>query len=400
MIPGLVLIDHELQVPLDHSNPDGSQITIFAREVAEPEGRDKPFLVFFQGGPGHEAFRVTGNPRGPGFLDRGLKDFRWLLLDQRGTGRSTPVDGSESAEYLKHFRADSIVRDAERLREALGVERWSILGQSFGGFCSFAYLSIAPDSLREALVTGGTPPIARPVDDVYAATWKRMAERNRRYYARFPEDRARMLEIVARLEAEDVRLPTGDRLTARRLRTHGNKLGMSDGFEALHYILELPFGSPAFLHDAADELGIVRNPIYALLHEACYADGGVTGWSAQRTRPAEFDEHPEWFSGEHILPWVFEDYAALAPARDVAHELAAVDWPRLYDEDVLRANRVPVAAAIYTEDLYVERQFSEETAALVPGMRAWVTNEFDHNGLRADGERILDRLLDLARGRA
>jgi pimeloyl-ACP methyl ester carboxylesterase len=343
---------------------------------------------------------VTGNPRGPGFLDRGLKDFRWLLLDQRGTGRSTPVDGSESAEYLKHFRADSIVRDAERLREALGVERWSILGQSFGGFCSFAYLSIAPDSLREALVTGGTPPIARPVDDVYAATWKRMAERNRRYYARFPEDRARMLEIVARLEAEDVRLPTGDRLTARRLRTHGNKLGMSDGFEALHYILELPFGSPAFLHDAADELGIVRNPIYALLHEACYADGGVTGWSAQRTRPAEFDEHPEWFSGEHILPWVFEDYAALAPARDVAHELAAVDWPRLYDEDVLRANRVPVAAAIYTEDLYVERQFSEETAALVPGMRAWVTNEFDHNGLRADGERILDRLLDLARGRA
>jgi pimeloyl-ACP methyl ester carboxylesterase len=399
-IPGLVLIDHELRVPLDHSKPDGEQITVYAREVAEPEGRDKPFLVFFQGGPGHEASRVTGNPRGPGFLDRGLQDFRWLLLDQRGTGRSTPVDGSESAEYLKHFRADSIVRDAELLREALGVERWSILGQSFGGFCSYTYLSIAPDSLREALVTGGTPPIGRPVDDVYAATWKRMAERNRRYYARFPEDRARMLDIVARLEAEDVRLPTGDRLTARRLRTQGNKLGMSDGAEAVHYLLELPLRSPAFLHDATDDLGIERNPIYALLHESSYADGTVTNWSAQRTRPAEFDEHPEWFSGEHILPWVFEDYGALAPARDVAHELAAVEWPRQYDEAVLRANTVPVAAAIYTEDLYVERQFAEETAALVPGLRAWVTSEYDHNGLRADGERILDRLLDLARGRA
>ena len=184
------------------------------------------------------------------------------------------------------------------------------------------------------------------------------------------------------------------------MRTHGNKLGMSDGPEALHYILELPFGSPAFLHDAGDELGIARNPIYAILHEACYADGGVTDWSAERTRPAEFDAHPEWFTGEHILPWLFEDYGALAGARDVAHELAAVDWPRLYDEDVLRANTVPVAAAIYTEDLYVERAFSEETAALVGGMRAWVTSEYDHNGLRADGERILDRLLDLARGRA
>jgi pimeloyl-ACP methyl ester carboxylesterase len=399
-VPGLVMIDHELQVPLDHTDPDGDQITVFAREVAEPEGRDKPFLVFFQGGPGHESFRPVGNPRGPGFLDRALKEFRFLLLDQRGTGRSTPIHGTESAEYLKHFRADSLVRDAELLRAALGVERWSILGQSFGGFCAFAYLSIAPDSLREALVTGGTPPIGRPVDDVYGATWDRMAERNRRYYARFPQDRARALEIMRRLEAEDVRLPSGDRLTARRLRTHGNKLGMSDGPEALHYVLELPFGSPAFLHDAGDGLGIARNPIYAILHEACYADGSVTDWSAARTRPAEFGEHPEWFTGEHVLPWVFEDYGALAGARDVAHELAAHAWPRLYDEDVLRSNTVPVAAAIYTEDLYVERRFSEETAALVGGMHAWVTSEYDHNGLRADGERILSRLIDLARGRA
>ena len=45
-----------------------------------------------------------------------------LLLDQRGTGRSTPVSGRERAEYLTHFRADSIVRDAELLREALGSE--------------------------------------------------------------------------------------------------------------------------------------------------------------------------------------------------------------------------------------------------------------------------------------
>jgi pimeloyl-ACP methyl ester carboxylesterase len=399
-LAGLVLIDHELTVPLDHADPDGKQISIYAREVAEPEGRSKPFLVFFQGGPGFEAFRPTGSPRGPGFLDRALQEFRFLLLDQRGTGRSTPVTGRESAGYLKHFRADSIVRDAELLREALGVERWSILGQSFGGFCAFAYLSLAPEGLREALVTGGTPPIGRPVDDVYAATWERMAERNRRYYARFPDDLARMRSLLARLEAEDVRLPGGDRLSADRLRAHGNKLGMSDGPEALHYVLELPSGSPAFLHDVADPLGVARNPIYAILHEACYADGGVTDWSAARTRPAAFGEHPEWFTGEHILPSVFEEYGALAPARDVARELAAVEWPGLYDEAVLRANTVPVAAAIYTEDLYVERRFSEETAALVGGMRPWVTSEYDHNGLRADGERILGRLLDLVRGRA
>ena len=40
----------------------------------------------------------------------------------------------EQADYLTHFRADSIVRDAEAIRLNLGVEKWSILGQSFGGF--------------------------------------------------------------------------------------------------------------------------------------------------------------------------------------------------------------------------------------------------------------------------
>ena len=66
----------------------------------------------------------------------------------------------------------------------------------------------------------------------------------------------------------------------------------------------------------------------------------------------------------------------------------------------LAENAVPAAAAIYTEDPYVERAFSEETAGAIRGLRPWVTSEYDHNGLRADGDRILGRLIDLARGRA
>ena len=65
-----------------------------------------------------------------------------------------------------------------------------------------------------------------------------------------------------------------------------------------------------------------------------------------------------------------------------------------------RRNEVPVAATIYVNDLYVERDFAEETAATIRGLRPWITNEFEHNGLRADGERVLGRLIDLVRGRA
>ncbi|HEX6697569.1 MAG TPA: alpha/beta fold hydrolase [Solirubrobacteraceae bacterium] len=403
---GLVLTEHEFAVPLDHARPDGESITVFAREVADPDGRDRPLLVFLQGGPGSESPRPTRQPSSPGWLDRALADFRVLMLDQRGTGRSTPIGtlagltAAEQAEYLTHFRADAIVRDAEHIRGELGAERWSVLGQSFGGLCVMTYLSIAPDGLREAFVTGGLAPIGPRIDDVYRATYPRTLERCRRYYERYPADRERVRALHERLERDEVRLPSGDRLTSRRLRLLGNLLGMSTGAEDLHYILELPVDSPAFRHDVEAALGFARNPLYAVLQESCWADGGATRWAAERLLPAQYAEDPALFSGEHVYPWMFEEFGALAPLREAADILAEHEWPRLYDADRLAANEVPVAAAIYAEDMYVERTFSEETAAQIRGLRPWLTNEYEHNALRADGGRVLGRLIDLTRGRA
>ena len=97
---------------------------------------------------------------------------------------------------------------------------------------------------------------------------------------------------------------------------------------------------------------------------------------------------------------MFEEYAALAPLKDAAEILARHEWPRLCDPERLRQNDVPAAVAIYAEDMYVERSFSEETATQIRGLRPWITSEYEHNGLRVDGERVLGRLIDLARGRA
>ena len=58
-IHGLVLTDHEFSLPVDHARPGGDRIGVFAREVAAEDGRDRPFLVFFQGGPGSESPRPT-----------------------------------------------------------------------------------------------------------------------------------------------------------------------------------------------------------------------------------------------------------------------------------------------------------------------------------------------------
>lgn len=402
---GVVLTEREHAIPLDHANPTGPQITVFTREVAAPDGGDRPYLVFLQGGPGFEAARPTVPPTG--WIKRALTEYRVLLLDQRGTGRSTPVGAQipgataqAQATYLTHFRADNIVRDCEWIRRQLGVDRWTVLGQSFGGFTSLTYLSIAPEGLAAALITGGLTPVDRSADDVYGATWVRVTEANRRYFERYPDDAARTLDILRQLDAEDVRLPSGDRLTARRFRGLGMWLGDSAGFEYLHNVLELPVGSAAFLHDVEGAVRWERNPMYATLHESSYADGVVTGWSAQRTMPAGFDAPDSpFFWAEHVFPWMWEDLGGLRAHREAAEILARHPWPKLYDAERLRVNEVPVAATIYEDDVYVDRDFAKETAALVRGLRPWITNEYAHNGLRADGERVVGRLIDMVKGR-
>ncbi len=404
-LKGATSIEREHTVPLNHLAPDGRTLTLFTRELIGEGGENRPYLAFFQGGPGHEAMRPTSPPSG--WMKRALKDFRVLLFDQRGTGRSTPLgvqipgdDPQAQAEYLTHFRADAIVRDAELVRQELGIERWSILGQSFGGFISMCYLSIAPQGLRESIITGGLSPLGRQLDDIYTATYKRVIQNNVAYFERYPGDRQRVMDILNRLEAEEVRLPNGDRLTARRFRQLGAWLGDSAGFENLHGVVELPMESNAFLADVTvGALRFARNPIYATLHESSYADGVATRWSAARTLPQEIADSG-YFTGEHVFPWMFEDYGWLRPHREAAEILAEHEWPKVYDAQQLSVNEVPVAAAVYVNDMYVEYAYSMETAAVIRGINVWATNEYEHNGIRADGERVLDRLIDMARGNA
>lgn len=418
-IPGLALTNHTFRVPLDHGDASRGEITVFAREVVAIDKLDGglPRLVFLQGGPGYEAPRPITNS---GWLKRALQEFRVVLLDQRGTGRSTPIhaasvtqvgDPKAQADYLACFRQEQIIRDCEWIRRRLCGEatKWTVLGQSWGGYLATHYLSAAPEGLETALFTGGLPPLTAAADDVYRATYRRTASRNARYFERYPEDRELLRRLLRRVARGDVRLSNGDLLTPRRVQQLGMVFGMSDGFETVHYLLEGAFLEaasdvlmPAFLLDIERSSTFARNPIYALLQEAIYAQGSATRWSAELIRGEfpEFDDlETPLFTGEMVYPWMFDEMQALLPMREAAHLLAErTDWGQVYDPARLRENRVPAAAAIYHDDMYVEASYSEDAAKTIRGLRPWITNEYDHNGLRADGEKILDRLLGLARG--
>ena len=113
------------------------------------------------------------------------------------------------------------MRDAEWIRRELGVERWSVLGQCFGGFCVLTYLSLAPEGLREAFFTGGLPPIGCPSTTSTGRRTRACSTANRRYYDALPRRPRAGARIRRRLDAGDVRLPNGDRLTGRRFRQIG-----------------------------------------------------------------------------------------------------------------------------------------------------------------------------------
>jgi hypothetical protein len=218
--------------------------------------------------------------------------------------------------------------------------------------------------------------------------------------------------IVDYLLRHEVRLPCGDPLTPQRFQQLGMSFGMSDGFEPVHYLLEEAFVDGAygkeisytFLRGVENAQHFDTNPIYAILHEPLYCEGTASCWSAERVR-AEFPEfaitsdRPALFTGEMVYPWMFDDYRTLRPLKEAAHLLAQFDgWPRLYDKDVLRQNTVPTAAVMYYNDMYVDRLLSEETASCIKGIHVWATSEYEHNGLRTDGEKILGRLFGLIRG--
>lgn len=423
-IPGLTLLGHNFDVPLDYEKPNGKSIKIFAREVRSTENANKddmPFLIFLQGGPGNQSPRPESNG---GWIKRVLKDYRLLLLDQRGTGLSTPVthqtlsefpDVSSQVEYLKYFRADNIVRDCEHIRKSLGKgKKWTVLGQSYGGFCITTYLSMHPEGLEGAILTGGFPPLVNSPDDVYRACYSRLIEKNEEFYARFPDDAEIVSRIVKHLQTNEVKLPCGETLTARRFL----QLGICFGFKSagqsmntIHYLLESAFVpsmskptlSHIFLRGIENLFDFNSNPIYSILHEAIYCQGEASNWSAQRIMKEfpQFDLKNDriFFTGEMIYPWMFDEYNCLKSSKEVAQKLAEFsDWPSIYDAKVLKKNTVPCVGTIYHGDLYVDRVFAEQTARTISGCKYWLTNEYEHDGIRQDGEKVLNHLIAMLKG--
>ncbi|KIW21325.1 hypothetical protein PV08_01905 [Exophiala spinifera] len=443
-VPGQLLItEYFFKVPLDHADPDGEQIRLFCRAgekvqnaVVPKEPEYLPWFVYITGGPG-----FPGRPPQdqPGLtnevLDRG---YKFLSFDHRGMGLSTPVtadtlmlkgDPEAQARYLKLFRADNAVRDLEAIRKCLTAEypadddrrKWTVMGQSYGGYVCFTYLSFYPEGLREAFPLGGTPPVTalRP-DEPIRRLFRKVLERNDLFFAKFPEDKANVQRVARHIAEHKPTLPSGVALTPARFLELGIHLGFHGGFDIVHAVvlravndLELfGFLTRPTLTEFENWPSFDNHPIYALLHGPLYAQGHASNWAFDRVRDEpEFamfkhKDHQQqqqqgqddvvYFTGEMVFRSVFSDNADLRRVAETAALLESNDdWPPLYDLDQLRRNTVPVYAAVFVDDMYVDLMFSLETAGLVKNYHMHLTNVMFHDAVRAKTRDVLKAVFSL-----
>ncbi|PSS23143.1 hypothetical protein M430DRAFT_98010 [Amorphotheca resinae ATCC 22711] len=365
-------------------------------------------------------------------LDKG---YQMLYLDQRGTGLSTPIsaatlalqgDINRQADYLKLFRADSIVKDCEAIRKTLTedypteLKKWSIFGQSFGGFCVLTYLSKFPQGLREAFITGGLAPIGRSADQVYQATYQKVMERNKAYYSKYPEDVDTVHSLALHIKSKGgLPLPSGGVLTVRGLLLLGRHFGFHGGLDTVHnLILRMKTDLSQFQFITRPTLIAVENALtfddivlYAVLHEAIYCEGAASNWAAERVgktlrefqwltgtpqSAAAVREQPLYFAGEMIYPFMFDNSPELEKLGAVADVIAKyTDWPKLYDEWQLARNEVPLYAATFVDDMYVDFGLAQDTAKLVKNCKQYITNGMYHNAIRAKTDEIMEKLFAL-----
>lgn len=176
-----------LHRPLDPAAPDGTQIELhYAVLPALARNKKADPVFFFAGGPGQSALGLAGplSRQYSRFINR--RDF--VLVDQRGTGKSAPLyceadaatrplrelaDPAKQAELLqacraqlqklphgdlRHYSTSVAMADIDAVRRALGAAQINLMGGSYGSRAVLDYLRLFPQTVRRAVVDGVAPP--------------------------------------------------------------------------------------------------------------------------------------------------------------------------------------------------------------------------------------------------
>jgi proline iminopeptidase len=144
-------------VPYDQGMLDaGDGNLVYWETCGNPDG--KPALIV-HGGPGSGCRPGQGRIFSP-------DQYRIILFDQRGCGRSTPL-ASDPATDLRVNTTQHLVADMEQLRQYLGIDRWLLFGYSWGSTLSLAYAQAHPQHVSEIVLAPATTTSQSEIEWLY-----------------------------------------------------------------------------------------------------------------------------------------------------------------------------------------------------------------------------------------
>lgn len=153
-------------VPEDRAEPDGRTIglnVVVLPAFSTPARTDA--VAYLAGGPGVAATGLAADLSEQLAALHVRRDI--LLVDQRGTGRST-ADGGDGTQLGTRAAMD----DLDAVRAALGYRRLDVIGSSYGATAAQVYLRSHPSSVHTLMLTGATA-----LDVPFFASYARNAQR-------------------------------------------------------------------------------------------------------------------------------------------------------------------------------------------------------------------------------
>ena len=225
---------------------------LYVEQVGDPAGTP---ALFLHGGPGS----------GCQPFHRGLFDpaqFRAILFDQRGAGRSRPKGGL-AANTTRH-----LVADMERIRRALGIERWMLVGGSWGSLLAVAYAEVHRDRVSGLVLRGVFLGSAQEIDWAFTRGPRTL----------FPELWRAFADLLPKAERGDPIAAYGARLTNPDPAVHVPAARAWQRFERALSVLR-PNGAllPTSLEEARRAPGIAPTTPYMEWHyisQDCFLEAG------------------------------------------------------------------------------------------------------------------------------
>lgn len=178
-----------VQAPLDYKNPSRGTIQIYYR-VSKNFNPAQPTVLYFYGGPGGNSWFSQ--------FETSLPDVNFIYMDQRGTGFSKPAQLVE-LQTTDYFSSEYIARDADLVRAAVGVDKVTSYGHSYGTVVANIYASLFRDHTSSMILEG-------TIFDGTEQLWTnphRLKLLNR-FFARLPKDQqTKILDFTQRPDVPD-----------------------------------------------------------------------------------------------------------------------------------------------------------------------------------------------------